>query len=80
MPDSIVLPADLEEVKGRLQSVLDAQGEMPVGFNLDQWLQEWLQRPQPALGGARPVELLNSQEGIETVRRILGAAISGAYQ
>ncbi len=27
MPDSIVLPADLEEVKGRLQSVLDAQGE-----------------------------------------------------
>lgn len=34
-----------------LQLALDAQGEMPGRFDLDQWLQDWLQRPQPALGG-----------------------------
>ena len=54
--------------------------EIPNGFDLDQWLQDWLQRPQPALGGTRPVNLLNTQEGIEAIRRVLGAVMSGAYQ
>lgn len=80
MPNSIVLPADLGVIKGILQSALDTQGKITAGFNLDQWLQEWLQRPKPALGGARPVELLNTPDGIEAVRRVLGAVISGAYQ
>jgi uncharacterized protein (DUF2384 family) len=78
MPNSISLPVDLQNVKERLQSALVAQGV--ADFNLDQWLQEWLQRPQPALGGARPAELLNSQDGIQSVCRALGGAISGAYQ
>lgn len=80
MPKNIILPADLDQVKERLQSALYAQGEVPGEFDLDQWLQDWLQRPQAALGGARPVDLLNTQDGIEAVRRVLGAAISGAYQ
>ena len=35
MPSPIVLPADLGVTKGLLQSALDAQGEIPVGFSLD---------------------------------------------
>lgn len=80
MPDTTSLPSPLQDVKGRLQAALDADGESPPGFDLDQWLRDWLERPQPALGGARPVQLLGSAEGLESVRRALGALISGAYQ
>lgn len=80
MSNLIALPAVLEEVKRGLQLALDAQGETPGDFDLDQWLQDWLQRAQPALGGVRPVELLSTQNGIDSVRRTLGAVVSGAYQ
>lgn len=80
MSDSIALPADLNEVKGWLQLALDAQGGTPGDFDLDRWLQDWLQRPQLALGGACPINLLNTKDGIEAVRRTLGAVLSGAYQ
>lgn len=55
------LPADLDEVKGKLQFALGAQGEMLGDFYLDQWLRDWLQPPKPALGGARPIEPLGTQ-------------------
>lgn len=80
MPSSTVLPAELDKVKERLQLSLHAQGETPSDFDLGQWLQDWLQRPQPALGGVRPIELLNTQDGIEAVCRTLGAVLSNAYQ
>jgi len=73
-------PSALNDVKDRLQSALDAGGESPPEFDLDRWLEEWLELPQPALGGSRPIELLNSPEGLTSVRRALGALISGAYQ
>ncbi len=80
MATSTNLPGELQDVRDRLQAVLDMDGEAPAEFNLDQWLQEWLERPQPALGGARPADLLSSPEGRESVRRALGALLSGAYQ
>lgn len=51
-----ILPPELEGVKALLRSALDAQGELSTDFDLDQWLQEWLLRPQPALGGKRPAD------------------------
>lgn len=80
MAQSLVLPAELEEVRHSLESVLHAQAAMPSGFKFDLWLEEWLTRPHPALGGFRPTDLLATPEGIESVRRVLGAMISGAYQ
>jgi hypothetical protein len=80
MPNTIILPADLDQAKERIQSTLYAQGGIPEGFDPDQWLQDWIQRPQPALGGSRPVDLLGTQEGIETVGRVLSSVMSGAYQ
>lgn len=80
MPQSIVLPAELDEVRHHLKSALDAQAALPPGFDFDHWLEEWLKRPQPALGGSRPTDLLTTPDGIESVRRVLGASISSAYQ
>lgn len=73
-------PIALQDVKERLRSALSAEHEMPPEFDLDEWLQDWLGRPQPALGGACPVQLLDSPEGLESVRRALGSLLSGAYQ
>ena len=48
--------------------------------DLDQWIHEWLNLPQPALGGSRPVDLMTTPDGVESVRRALCALTSGAYQ
>mgnify|MGYP000116619126 CR=1 FL=1 len=48
-------------------------------FDLDAWLDKWLRRRHPALGGRPAVELLHIPEGYESVKRVLGAMVSGAY-
>lgn len=48
-------------------------------FDLDVWLNEWLRRPVPALGGRAARDLLNDPDGVESVKRVLGAMVSGAY-
>ena len=49
------------------------------GFDTDAWLVCWLQRPQLALGGRTPDELIDTPEGTEAVVRVLGAIESGSY-
>lgn len=47
-------------------------------FDTSRWLGKWIRKPQPALGGRRPEDLLDTPTGIETVMRVLGAIQSGA--
>ena len=61
-------------------TVLNAQQASPSEFNFDHWFEEWLKRPQPTLGNSRPSDLMNTPDGIESVRRVFGASIRGAYQ
>lgn len=49
------------------------------GFDAAKWLGQWIERPQPALGGRKPADLLDTPTGIEMVARALGAIESGAY-
>lgn len=74
------VPEQIEAVKQRILAHIEAQGDSPPGFNIDFWLQAWFQRPNPALGGKLPAELLSTEAGIESVCRALGSVISGAYQ
>ncbi len=76
----IPIPAQIEVVKREIQAQIEAQEDAPLGFDMDAWLQDWLQRPQPALGGRKPAELLSTEAGIESVRRALGSTLSGSYQ
>jgi len=48
-------------------------------FDTAKWLGSWIEKPQPALGGRRPAEMLDTPTGIETVVKLLGALESGAY-
>lgn len=50
------------------------------GFDTARWLGQWLETPQPALGGRKPADLIDTPTGLEVVARLLGAIESGAYQ
>jgi putative toxin-antitoxin system antitoxin component (TIGR02293 family) len=50
------------------------------GFDSAKWLGQWLERPQPALGGRRPADLVDTPTGVEIVARLLGSIESGSYQ
>lgn len=49
-------------------------------FNTAKWLGQWIEHPQPALGGRKPSELLDTPTGVSMVTKLLGAIRSGAYQ
>jgi putative toxin-antitoxin system antitoxin component (TIGR02293 family) len=50
------------------------------GFDTAKWLGQWIERPQPALGGRKPAELIDTPTGLDVVARLLGSIESGAYQ
>jgi putative toxin-antitoxin system antitoxin component (TIGR02293 family) len=49
-------------------------------FDATKWLGQWIERPQGALGGRKPAELMDTPTGTELVARLLGSIESGAYQ
>ncbi len=49
-------------------------------FDATKWLGQWIERPQPALGGRKPADLLDTPTGAEVVARLLGSIESSAYQ
>ena len=51
-----------------------------AGLDVPRWLGRWIEQPQPALGGRRPAELLDTPTGAEVVTRLLGSMASGTYQ
>jgi putative toxin-antitoxin system antitoxin component (TIGR02293 family) len=48
-------------------------------FDVARWLGRWIETPQPALGGKKPADLLDTETGAAIVERTLGAVRSGAY-
>ncbi len=49
-------------------------------FDAARWLGQWIERPQPALGGAKPADFLDTPTGVEIVTRLLRSIESGSYQ
>ncbi len=60
--------------------VSDSTAEEARKFDAAKWLGQWINRPQPSLGGRKPSELLDTPTGVEVVARLLGSIESGAYQ
>lgn len=63
---------------GQVQQMVEEAGEM-TGFSASAWLSSWLVEPLPALGGERPIELLDTMEGQELVAKLLRQIRSGVY-
>ena len=49
-------------------------------FDSAEWLGQWLQVPQPALGGKCPADFVDTSTGLTVVARLLGSIQSGSYQ
>lgn len=60
--------------------VEDSTAPQAASFDTAKWLGQWIERPQPALGGHKPSELLDTPTGVAMVIKLLGAIRSGAYQ
>lgn len=63
---------------GQLEAILEESGD-PKGFDAKAWISAWLREPLPALGGARPLDMLDTMEGQSLVSNALARVQSGAY-
>lgn len=72
----------LLELINKVEDILAAQADNPEakGFDVERWVGEWIQQPQPALGGFAPADIMDTPTGRASVMRVLGALQSGAYQ
>jgi putative toxin-antitoxin system antitoxin component (TIGR02293 family) len=68
----------LERLVGQVQAMIEGT-DAADDFDAGSWVGEWLERPIPALGGAKPAELMDTIQGQELVSRLLAQSQSGAY-
>ncbi len=68
----------LSKLIGQVQSMVAESGD-PAGFDAAHWVAQWIERPNPALGGRRPAELMDTVAGQELVGAVLARMQSGAY-
>lgn len=75
---ALALRALLDRAREVVQATVEPN--QSSSFDAGQWLGEWLQTPMPALGGKRPVDMLDVPAGQSVVLRLLGSLESGAWQ
>jgi uncharacterized protein (DUF2384 family) len=63
---------------GQLQAIVEESGD-PEGFDAMRWLSRWLREPLSALGGDKPLSLLDTMEGQSLVANTLAKMQSGAF-
>ncbi|MGI4765347.1 MAG: antitoxin Xre/MbcA/ParS toxin-binding domain-containing protein [Janthinobacterium lividum] len=63
---------------GQVQAIVEESGD-PDGFDAAAWLWNWLKEPLPALGGVRPLDMLDTIEGQGLVSATLARIQAGAY-
>lgn len=80
VPDanSLGYPEQFQRLLARVIQIVRESGD-PEGFDACAWLGAWLNTRVPALGGARPVEILKQPGGFEQVLVVLLRMRSGAY-
>lgn len=67
------------QVEAMMEDAGVSVGGGPTGFDARAWLAGWLTSPVPALGGARPIDLMGTMEGQGLVSQTLAQIGSGAY-
>lgn len=76
-PDSERLLSVMDMIEQVRQMV--ARSGDAIGFDASKWLAAWLDAPNPALGGRLPSDYLDTNEGVQIVRRLLAQMETGAY-
>ena len=68
----------LERLVGQVTEMVAQSGD-PAGFDADRWVAAWLDRPLPALGGAKPADFMDTMEGQKLITQLLAQSQSGTY-
>jgi putative toxin-antitoxin system antitoxin component (TIGR02293 family) len=68
----------VSKLVGQVTEMVKQSGDMR-GFDAASWLAGWLQQSVPALGGARPLDFIDTLEGQAMVSQLLARMQSGAY-
>jgi len=63
---------------GQVETMLAESSDEP-DFDAAKWLGRWLERPNPALGGALPMSYLDTADGRQMISELLARMQSGAY-
>lgn len=64
----------LAKLLGQIEAMID-----DADFDAAEWLSRWLREPLPALGGGKPIDLLDTMEGQSIVSQALARIEGGAY-
>lgn len=70
--------AHVARLVGLVERIVAESGN-PQHFDAVQWTERWLDRPNAALGGRRPAELMQTAGGRQVVESIVARMQSGAY-
>ena len=68
----------LARLVGQVERMVRESGN-PTGFDPAHWVAEWLERPNPALGGLQPGSLMDTTEGTALVATLVAQMQSGGY-
>jgi len=68
----------IAKLVGQLEALIQESGNLQ-GFDAAAWMSRWLNDPNPALGGTRPIDLMDTMEGQALVSTTLAQLQSGAY-
>jgi len=68
----------LERLIGQVQAMVEA-AEAASDFNACRWVGQWLDRPVPALGGAKPADFMDTLQGQALVSRLLAQSQAGVF-
>ncbi len=63
---------------GQVDQMVKESGDA-AGLDAAKWVAAWLDRPQAALGGKRPAELMDTSDGRGIVSDLVARMQSGAY-
>ncbi|MDG4550505.1 MAG: DUF2384 domain-containing protein [Candidatus Contendobacter sp.] len=68
----------LERLIGQVQAMV-ANTEAASDFNACRWVGQWLDRPVPALGDAKPADFMDTLQGQALVSRLLAQSQAGVF-
>jgi putative toxin-antitoxin system antitoxin component (TIGR02293 family) len=77
-PDESERVIGLARLVGQLEAIVQESGNAQ-GFDATAWMSRWLSEPLAALGGVRPIDLMDTMEGQGVVSTALAQIQSGAY-
>jgi putative toxin-antitoxin system antitoxin component (TIGR02293 family) len=77
-PDESERVIGLARLVGQLEAIVQESGNAQA-FDATAWMSRWLNEPLAALGGVRPIDLMDTMEGQSVVSTALAQMQSGAY-